>query len=47
MAAGNPISQRQMMTRFGLPRAVATRVRQSVLSEPNGHGVLSVADSAL
>src|SRR5258708_4524707 len=36
-AASNPISQRQLMTRFGLTRAAATRVRQAVLAEANGH----------
>jgi Protein of unknown function (DUF2637) len=37
VAASNPISQRQLMTRFGLTRAQATRVRQAVLAESNGH----------
>jgi len=36
-AASNPISQRQLQARFGLTRAAATRVRQSVLAELNGH----------
>jgi hypothetical protein len=38
VAAGNPISQRQMMTRFGLTRTVERRVRQAVLAAANGHG---------
>jgi hypothetical protein len=35
-AAGNPLSGRQLETRFGLSRAEATKVRQSVLAEANG-----------
>jgi Protein of unknown function (DUF2637) len=38
VAAGNPISQRQMMTRFGLTRTAERKVRQAVLAESNGHG---------
>jgi len=38
IAGGNPISQRQMMTRFGLTRTVERKVRQAVLAESNGHG---------
>jgi|SRR5579875_2731614 hypothetical protein len=37
LAAGNPLSGRQLETRFGLSRAQATRVRKSVLAEANGH----------
>jgi hypothetical protein len=37
VAAGNPISQRQLMARFALSRAAATRVRQAVLAGSNGH----------
>jgi hypothetical protein len=37
VAAGNPISQRQMMTRFGLSRATERRVRQEVSTASNGH----------
>jgi hypothetical protein len=37
VSASNPISQRQLMTRFGLTRAQATRVRQAVLADANGH----------
>jgi hypothetical protein len=37
IAAGNPISQRQLMARFALSRAAATKVRQAVLAESNGH----------
>lgn len=35
--AGNPLSGRQLETRFGLTRAQATRVRELVLAESNGH----------
>jgi Protein of unknown function (DUF2637) len=37
LAAGNPWSGRQLETRFGLSRAQATRVRELVLAESNGH----------
>ena len=37
LAAGNPLSGRQLETRFGLTRAEATRVRDTVLAEANGH----------
>jgi len=37
LAAGNPLSGRQLETRFGLTRAEATRVRQLVTAESNGH----------
>jgi Protein of unknown function (DUF2637) len=37
VAASNPISQRQMMTRFGLTRTQERKVRQSVLADSNGH----------
>jgi hypothetical protein len=36
LAAGNPLSGRQIETRFGLTRAEATRVRAAVLGETNG-----------
>jgi hypothetical protein len=36
VAASNPISQRQLMTRFGLTRSQAAKVRQSVLTQSNG-----------
>jgi hypothetical protein len=36
-AAGNPLSGRQLESRFGLTRAEATRVRQLVTAEANGH----------
>lgn len=38
LAAGNPWSQNQLMTRFGLTRAQATKVRDMVTVEANGHG---------
>lgn len=44
VAGGNPLSQRALMTRFGLGRAAATRVRQSVLAESNGHQVAESSD---
>ena len=37
LAAGNPISARQLMARFALTRTAERRVRQSVLAESNGH----------
>ena len=37
LAAGNPLSGRQLETRFGLSRAEATKVRQTVLAPTNGH----------
>ena len=36
VAASNPLSQRQMMTRFGLTRAAERKVRQAVLAGSNG-----------
>ncbi len=38
MAAGNPISQRQLMARFGLTRTAERKVRQAVLAGSNGRG---------
>lgn len=38
-AAGNPLSGRQLETRFGLTRADATRVRELVAIESNGHPI--------
>ena len=37
VAAGNPLSQRQVMTRFGISRTAERKVRALVLSEANGH----------
>jgi hypothetical protein len=37
VAAGNPISQRQLMTRFGITRTAERKVRQAVLADANGH----------
>ena len=37
VAARNPLSGRQLETRFGLTRAEATRVRDLVAAESNGH----------
>jgi hypothetical protein len=37
LAAGNPLSGRQLESRFGLTRAEATRVRELVTAEQNGH----------
>jgi hypothetical protein len=38
-AAGNGLSQNQLMTRFGLSRAAERRVRQLVSAESNGHAL--------
>ena len=38
VAAGNPLSQRKVMTRFGLTRTAERKVRQAVLAASNGHG---------
>ncbi len=35
---GNPLSGRALERQFGISRAEATRVRQAVLAESNGHG---------
>src|SRR5271157_2173871 len=37
VAAGNPLSQNQLMERFGLTRAQATKARQQVTAQANGH----------
>jgi len=37
IAAGNRLSQRQIMARFGLSRAQAARVREAVTTSANGH----------
>jgi hypothetical protein len=37
VAAGNPLSQRQVVARFGLTRAQERRVRQAVAAGSNGH----------
>ena len=37
LAAGNPLSGRQLETRFGLSRAESVRVREMVTAESNGH----------
>lgn len=37
LAAGNPLSLNQVAERFSLTRAQATKVRQAVLAEANGH----------
>lgn len=36
--AGNPLSINQLSSRFGLTRQAATKVRDQVLAEANGHG---------
>ena len=41
LAAGNPLSQNQLMERFGLTRAQAARVRQAVAASVNGHAHLT------
>lgn len=40
VAAGNPVSQRALMERFGLTRTAAARVRQEVTGTANGQGQL-------
>jgi len=37
LAAGNPLSGRQLEARFGISRSTAARVRELVLAEANGH----------
>ena len=37
LAAGNPLSANQLQERFSLTRAQATKVRQAVVAESNGH----------
>jgi len=37
VAAGNPLSQRAVMTRFGLTRTAERKVRQAVTAAANGH----------
>jgi len=37
IAVSNPLSQRQLMTRFGISRATERKVRQTVLASSNGH----------
>jgi hypothetical protein len=37
ISAGNPLSQRQLMTRFGLTRTRERKVRESVAAASNGH----------
>ena len=37
LAAGNPWSRNQLEARFGLTRAQATKVRELVITEANGH----------
>jgi Protein of unknown function (DUF2637) len=37
VAAGNPLSQRQLMTRFGLSRTRERKVREAVSAGANGH----------
>jgi Protein of unknown function (DUF2637) len=37
IAAGNPLSQRQLMTRFGLTRTRERKVRADVAAASNGH----------
>jgi Protein of unknown function (DUF2637) len=46
VAAGNPLSQNQVQTRFGLTRAQAAEVRQAVLAESNGGGHEEEAETA-
>ena len=43
VAAGNPVSQRQLMSRFGLTRTAERKVRQAVLTASNGHAAAEVS----
>ena len=45
IAAGNPWSNNQLAERFGLTRAQAAKVRETVLAGANGHGADSNADT--
>ncbi len=38
IAAGNPVSQRQLASRFGLTRPAAARLHKEVTAASNGHG---------
>lgn len=44
LAAGNPLSGRQLETRFGLSRAEATNVRQLVMASANGHQIQGASE---
>jgi hypothetical protein len=46
-AAGNPFTLNQLSSRFKLTRPEATRVRDRVLAEANGHRPGELADSAV
>ena len=37
IAAGNPLSQRQLASRFGMTRPAAARLHKEVIAESNGH----------
>ena len=39
VAAGNPLSQNQLIERFGLTRAQSVKVRQASLAQANGHEI--------
>jgi hypothetical protein len=41
IAGGNALSQNQLMTRFRLTRAEATKVRAAVRAEANGHAPIA------
>jgi Protein of unknown function (DUF2637) len=46
VAAGNPLSQNQLMARFGLTRAQATKVRTDTAAQANGNGTVHDADTS-
>ena len=46
IAAGNPLSQRQLMARFGLTRAQESAVRQAVTARANGNSAPDPASGA-
>jgi Protein of unknown function (DUF2637) len=45
VAAGNPLSQNQLMARFGLTRAQATKVRTDTAAQANGNGTVHDPDT--
>jgi hypothetical protein len=45
LAAGNPWSANQLQSQFSLTRAQATKLRQSVLGEANGHALVEAPES--
>ena len=46
VAVGNPLTQNQLITRFGLTRTQATKVRHSALAQANGSGAIYEPDAS-